>query len=90
MILRKELPSLELSSMPPAVLTSVAVSTEQKSVRDLTAEASWNVDVGYEPDNSWKGKLDMRRSELALLVHFENLGFPVKDQPNSATSRDDS
>jgi len=50
-VARQRLAGLELDLQAAAVLTAVAVAREEEGVRNLAAEAAWNMDEAHQPDH---------------------------------------
>jgi hypothetical protein len=79
-------PQVGLAAM--AILTAVAIASEEKRVGDLTAEAAGNVD---ELDESYDRRFRERQpfaSNAVAPIRFDDLGLALDYQPKGAADRD--
>jgi hypothetical protein len=72
-----------------AVLTAIAVSSEEERVGDLPTKPPWHVDVAHEPDDNGSIEAGPFGAEGTGGIHLERFGLPVDDQTNSAPDRYD-
>jgi hypothetical protein len=87
-IARETLPVPQVGLAAVAILTAVAIASEEKGVGDLTAEAAGNMD---ELDESYDRGFRERQafaSDAVAPIRFDDLGFALDYQPKGAPDRD--
>src|SRR3984893_12127528 len=81
-------PRLELDLKTSAVLAAVAVAREQEGVRNLPAEAAWDMDEAHEPDYRRARQRQPLGANHAIRVCLDDFRLPIDNQPQRAAHRD--
>src|SRR5439155_15935957 len=86
-VARQRLAGLELDLQAAAVLTAVAVAREEEGVRNLAAEAAWNMDEAHQPDHRRARQRQLLRANYAIRIGLDDLRFSIDHQPQGAAQR---
>ena len=88
MVSRQALPMPQIGLASMAILTSVAVSSKEEGIGDLTTEAAGNVNELDETDDCRFGENQSFASDDIPVVRLDDLGFPFYYQPEGTPHRD--
>jgi len=87
-IARERLARLELRDVASTVLAAIVIAREQERVRHLSAEPPRNVNELCESDDRRARQREPLRSNDAIMVRLDNLGFAVDDEAKGPSHRD--
>jgi len=88
MVACERLARLEVGDVPAAILTAVVIPREEKRVGDLPTKTPRNVDELRQPNDCWARHRKPLRSDDAILVRLDNLGFAVDHEAKGPAHRD--
>jgi hypothetical protein len=72
---------------PMTILTAIAISSKKECVGDLATEPARNMDELDEPYDCRFGEYQSFASDNVAAVRFDDLGFPLDDQPEGTPHR---
>jgi len=87
-IARERLARLELRDVASTVLAAIVIAREQERVRHLSAEPPRNVNELCESNDRRARQSEPLRSNDAIMVRLDNLGFAVDDEAKGPSHRD--
>jgi hypothetical protein len=75
---------LELDLQPTAVLAAVPIARKQEGVRDLTAEATWDVNKAHQPDHCRARQRQLLGTDYTIRIRLDDLRLSINHQPQGA------
>jgi len=87
-IARERLARLELRDVASTVLAAIVIAREQERVRHLSTEPPRNVNELCESNDRRARQSEPLRSNDAIMVRLDNLGFAVDDEAKGPSHRD--
>jgi hypothetical protein len=85
----EELSAPQLTPVPTTVLAGVVVPGKEEGVGDLATETARYMDESNEAYDQGKGDLGSFRTKSPFIVHLDELGLLIEDQPNRPPDRND-